>query len=70
MQTNGTCTCNCHKGKGFKGAAVFLVGLTFLLTNTGVLTMGAANVIWPIIVMLVGIKLMSRMCKCCDKPGM
>jgi di/tricarboxylate transporter len=61
------CGCGCHKGKGLKGIAIFLIGLTFLLANTGVLAMATANIIWPVLIMLVGAKMISKMCKCCDK---
>jgi len=70
METNGTCACSCHKGKGLKGIFIALIGLVFLLSNTGVLSVSAAGIIWPILVILIGIKMMSRMCKCCDKAGM
>jgi hypothetical protein len=64
-----TCGCPCHKGKGLKGIAVFLIGLTYVLANLGVITMAVAGMIWPVLVMLIGLKMMSKMCKCCGSPG-
>ena len=65
----GTCNCFCHKWKGLKGILVVLIGLTFLLSTLGIVTMAAANIIWPILLIMIGVKMMARMCKCCDKAG-
>lgn len=64
------CGCKCHKGKGLKGILVILIGLTFLLADVGVLSPMAAGVVWPILLILIGIKMMAHMCKCCSKAGM
>ncbi len=69
MSEENKCGCSCHKGKGLKGIGVFLIGLTFLLANMGIITMATAGMIWPVLLMLVGIKMMSRMCKCCRNAG-
>ncbi len=61
--------CMCHKYKGLKGILIALIGLTFLLANVGVLSTSVAGIIWPILVIIFGIKKMSSMCKCCDKAG-
>lgn len=65
-----TCNCFCHKGKGLKGILVALIGLTFLLANTQIISVEVAGIIWPILLILIGGKMMARMCKCCDKAGM
>ena len=59
------CKCPHHK---MVPVLVILLGLTFLLGNWEVLTPGAVNFIWPVIIILIGaMKLTSqmKMCKCC-----
>jgi len=55
------CHCPHHKIMSW---ALVLIGLTFLLGNIGVLTAMAVNIIWPIILIVLGC---SKMCKCCSK---
>ena len=69
-ENNGKCGCTCHKYKGLKGILIALIGLTFLLSNLGVLSAQVAGIIWPVLVIIFGIKKMSSICKCCDKAGM
>jgi hypothetical protein len=62
--SEGKCSCPCHN---MIGVFVFLFGLTFLLRALDVLSNHAAAIIWPIIVMLAGLKtIFRRMCKCCS----
>jgi len=59
------CGCVCHK---MAGIFIILIGLTFLLGSLGVLGSKAVSVIWPIIVIVAGIKcLMKGACKCCKE---
>ncbi|MEK7503668.1 MAG: DUF5668 domain-containing protein [Patescibacteria group bacterium] len=45
---------------------IVLLGLTFLSKELGIVSAGTANVIWPVIVILAGLKkLMGNVCKCC-----
>jgi hypothetical protein len=59
------CGCVCHK---MSGVFIVLFGLTFLLRALGVVGEHTAAIIWPVIVILAGLKKSMRgMCKCCDK---
>ena len=50
------------------GLFVALIGLTFLLGALNILTPRAVGITWPILVLLIGVKLVgSGQCKCCDK---
>lgn len=58
------CGCPCHM---MKGILVILFGLTFLLGTFEVLSQHVVNIIWPILVILVGGGIMMKgKCKCCD----
>lgn len=62
---NGKCCCPCHK---MAGVLVILFGLTFLLGALNVIGQNVVNIVWPILVMLGGLKcLCAGKCKCCDK---
>ncbi|MCX6741542.1 MAG: DUF5668 domain-containing protein [Candidatus Parcubacteria bacterium] len=46
---------------------IVLIGLVFLARAFGYLSVGAVDIIWPILVILIGLKELTRgMCKCCD----
>lgn len=61
--TTGLCTCKHHK---VLPVLIILFGLTFLLGSLNILTMGAVNVIWPVLIIIAGVmKLMKGRCKCC-----
>lgn len=66
--TTGTCgskccNCGCHKGAGLM---VVIFGGIFLLGALGVLEAQVVNLLWPIIVILVGLmKLGKGRCRCC-----
>ena len=71
----GTCSCgSCSmKSRGcgcphhmVVPAMITLIGLAFLLGALNVLTMYAVSVIWPILLIVVGLmKLSKGSCKCC-----
>ncbi|HXI84115.1 MAG TPA: DUF5668 domain-containing protein [Verrucomicrobiae bacterium] len=62
--SEGKCGCPCHK---MPGLFIVLIGLTFLLGALNVLSPRAVEIIWPILVILAGLKKMfSGMCKCCN----
>jgi len=57
--------CPCHK---MVGIFIILFGLTFLLGTLNVISQQIVNIVWPSLIILVGLKkLGSGMCKCCDK---
>lgn len=59
------CTCPCHK---VVGLFIALIGLTFLLGAFNVFSARVVEVTWPILLVLIGVKLAaSGNCKCCDK---
>ena len=61
--TQNNCQCMHHK---IMPMLIVLLGLTFLSKELGIVSAGTANVIWPVIVILAGLKkLMGNVCKCC-----
>ncbi len=59
------CSCMCHK---MVGLFVALIGLTFLLGALNVLAARTVDILWPILLLLIGVKLVfTGRCKCCDK---
>ncbi|HEX3095728.1 MAG TPA: DUF5668 domain-containing protein, partial [Patescibacteria group bacterium] len=57
---------NCPHHKMFP-IFVVLFGLTFLLGTLEVLSARTVSIVWPIIVILIGLqKLMGHNCKCCS----
>lgn len=57
--------CNCPHHKIVPGL-ITLIGLAFLLQYFGVLSASTVDVIWPILLILIGLKKMSSgVCKCC-----
>lgn len=61
---NGSgCKCMHHK---VVPVLIILFGLNFLLGGLGVLSANAVDIVWPVIVVLIGfMKLMKGACKCC-----
>jgi predicted tellurium resistance membrane protein TerC len=50
------------------GLFIALIGLTFLLGAFNVFSQRAVEVVWPILLVLIGMKLTcTGKCKCCDK---
>ena len=67
MEQGRKCGCMCHK---LKGLMIVAIGIVFLLGGLDVLAPHTVNVIWPIIVILYGVKKMiSGMCGCCSKEN-
>jgi hypothetical protein len=66
MDEHKSCGCACHK---MKGGLVVLLGLNFLLLNLGVISAEISNIVWPVLLILVGLKkaMGGGMCKCCKK---
>lgn len=59
----GMCKCPHHK---FVPALVVLFALLFLLGNLGVVNQQTVNIVWPILVGLVGLKKLGvGSCRCC-----
>ena len=62
--SDAKCCCPCHY---MIGLLVVAFGLTFLLRTLEVITYHTAGIIWPIIVILAGLKtIFGSMCKCCS----
>jgi hypothetical protein len=60
----GKCSCPCHK---MIGVFIVLIGLTFLLSALNVLSARIAEIIWPVLVILAGLKAMfGNRCNCCS----
>lgn len=60
-EKNMACGCPCHKSVG---VLVILIGLDILLGNLGVLEAKVVGIVWPILLMIIGLKKSIR-CKCC-----
>ena len=59
----GKCTCPC---RSMIGVLIALIGLTFLLEAFNVLSPRTVEIVWPILVILVGLKkAFGGMCKWC-----
>jgi hypothetical protein len=57
------CKCMCHSTIP---VLIVLFGLTFLLKELGVVSASTANIVWPVIIILIGLKkIMKNVCKCC-----
>jgi hypothetical protein len=49
-----------------KGVLVALVGLTFLLGSLGALSAKVVGLVWPTLVILIGVMMTcGKSCKCC-----
>lgn len=63
--TEKKCCCPCHK---MVPLFIALIGLAFLAKSFGYLSAGAVDVIWPVLIILIGLKKMTKdMCKCCGE---
>ena len=61
---NQTSHCNCSHHKVLP-AFLILVGLSFLMTHFGVISTDTNSIIWPVLVILLGIaKLKGGSCSC------
>lgn len=61
------CRCPHHKVKGF---FVALIGLAFVLKAFGVLGSDVVDMAWPILLTLMGLKMMFRSACKCSEGGM
>lgn len=65
MPQGQMCKCPHHK---MVPLAIALIGLVFLLRALGALSMHTADILWPILLIAIGLqKMMRGMCKCCAK---
>lgn len=65
MEKAGCNNCPCHK---MLGVFIVLFGLTFLLGTLEVISQKTVNIVWPIFVILAGLKKMTKgLCKCCEQ---
>jgi hypothetical protein len=61
------CKCPCHK---MPGILIALIGVTLLLGNLGILAAKVVGIIWPILLILLGLKKACKgACKCCSKES-
>lgn len=68
MTQGKMCKCPHHKAVPL---FIVLIGLVFLLRALGTISMSAADVAWPILLMAIGLqKMMGGMCKCCANHKM
>jgi uncharacterized membrane protein len=67
QNTNAPKTCSCGHHKVVP-VLIIIVGIAFLLSDLGILTWSASNIIWPIALIIFGcMKLAKGKCKCCQK---
>jgi len=61
----GKCGCVCHK---MTGIFIALFGLNFLLKSVGVYGDNISNIVWPVLIILIGLKnsFGKGKCKCCS----
>jgi len=59
----------CHGGHHKAKACLFVVlGLTFLAQAIGIISWSVVNIIWPILLIIIGIKMMCKChCKSCEE---
>lgn len=64
MEQGGRCKCPHHK---MTGLCVTLIGLLALLGALNVVSEQIVAIGWPILLMIIGVKKLTKgMCKCCD----
>ena len=61
MEGEKTCKCVHHKVMPW---CIILIGLSFLLLQLNVLTAYAVGIIWPILLIIIGVKKLMK-CGCC-----
>jgi hypothetical protein len=63
MENGKACNCTHHK---VVPVCIALIGLVILLGGINVLTAGFVNIVWPVLLIVIGgAKLMGSGCKCC-----
>jgi hypothetical protein len=60
MEMGKMCKCGHHK---LVSLAIILFGLAFLLEALGYMSMQTVNIVWPVIIIVLGF---TKMCKCCS----
>ena len=60
------CKCPCHKALGI---LIALIGIVFLLGTYDVVSAKFVGTVWPILLILIGLKKIcpKGMCKCCSE---
>ena len=61
MEDGKNCACGHHK---IVPVCLILIGLAFLLLQLNILTASAVAIIWPILLIVIGVKKLMK-CKCC-----
>ena len=61
MENEKVCKCTHHK---VVPACITLIGLVILLGAMNVLTVGAVSIMWPLLLIIIGLTKMMG-CKCC-----
>ena len=61
MENGKACKCTHHK---VIPTCIILIGLTFLLLQMNVLTVAAVGIIWPVLIIVIGVTKLAK-CKCC-----
>jgi len=49
------------------GIAVIVVGIVLLLQNLGIISTGAWQIIWPLLIVLLGVSIIFKHKGCCCK---
>ncbi len=63
--SNAACPCKCPHHL-MVPLLIALIGVVLLLKALNVLSVGLADIIWPILLILIGLqKMMAKTCKCC-----
>ena len=63
MPMGAKCNCPHHK---MVPLFVVLIGLTFLLHNLGTISTAVSDIVWPILLILIGFqKMFGSKCNCC-----
>ena len=68
MEHGKSCKCPCHK---VMGILVSFIGVLFLLRHFAVIDQDTLAVMWPILLILVGLNKAygKGMCKCCSEAS-
>jgi hypothetical protein len=63
MEDKKVCKCTHHK---VVPTCIALIGLVILLGGMNIFTAGAVNIMWPLLLIVIGLtKMMGPGCKCC-----
>ena len=67
-QGKNGCGCSCHKTLGI---LIAFIGVVFLLGHFDVIGSDTVDILWPVLVILIGIKKAygRSICKCCSGSG-